>query len=226
MIRSVTVAGCSFSDYLANNQTVYGRELSLLIGSLYQHEGAGSGSNWRIWRRISSAVLEGRITAEDLVIIQYTGMERREFWSHHPHEPKPQWSVSREPYAEGSLIRYKNQSWTWMDHRDERDFMRLYEQRFLCWQYEQELFRIQHLQFQLLLREYRIPTVFLDARHTPLRPLPLIEPFTQWQFTEPLWFCERRDLDNIPGDQSHFSDQGHREFAQLLYDHLQSVGLA
>ena len=102
----VIVAGCSFSDYMEDNSYVYGDRLAMMLGATYIHEGAGAGSNWRIWRRITKMVLDDFLMPNDIVIIQYTGLERTEFWSdsqpnkwHNVPERKNTITV-REPYCD------------------------------------------------------------------------------------------------------------------------------
>jgi hypothetical protein len=218
MTRKLWVAGCSFSDYLPENRTVYGRELSELLGWEYQHEGAGAGSNWRIWRRIGAAVTRGNITDRDLVIIQYTGLERREFWSAHS---KQSTGVNTEKYPTGgSILRYKAWAWQWQDHPAENKFFRMYEANHVNTVYEREVFDLQHLQFQLLLQHYGIACVFIDGRHTSVRPLPLISPFDQRVYMEPPQFRADDVMNYSHTDNSHLCDLGHVEFAKLLYEHV------
>jgi hypothetical protein len=224
MTGKIIAAGCSFSDYLDNNRTVYGQALAELLGWQYLHQGAGSGSNWRIWRCLAQMVISGEITDQDIVIVQYTGLERREFWSQRRSPPPEQGLNVRDPGPEGGdLIRYKAWAWTWMDHSIENKFLKIYEENFVSLEYERSWFVLQHLQFQLLLREYGIRTVFIDGRHTP-RPLSLIPPFEQCRWTEPLDFCADSQWDNQPGDNSHLNDAGHQRMAELLKQHIMDLG--
>lgn len=224
--RSVVSAGCSFSDYLQNNLTVYGQELANLLGCKYQHQGAGAGSNWRIWRQIGGMVQRGEITDQDLVTIQYTGLERREFWSRFPgnpwHDPGPLKIDTREPCHGGYLIRYKAWAWQWQDNSKENKFFKLYENNHVCTEYEQEWFDLQHYQFQLLLREHGIRCVFIEGRHIPNNILNLISPFDQWRLHQGLEFQTDESTWNLPTDNSHLSDHGHRVFAGMLYDHVRN----
>jgi hypothetical protein len=223
----LAVFGCSFADYLPQNKTVWGRELAQLMGIDYLHQGAGAGSNWRIWRELATRVITGDILPNDIVIVQYTDLSRREFWSsksaRNPDQPPAH--SNRDPWpGGGDLLRYKALSWTWQDHRSEREFFKKYEENHCSEDYDRVWFELQHLQLQLLLREYGIRCIFLDARQTPLRPLTVIAPFDQWLWLEPEEFDRRTDLEYKPGDHTHFSDQGHRELAALLYQHIRSLG--
>jgi hypothetical protein len=115
-------------------------------------------------------------------------------------------------------------AWTWQDHRIENQFFRLYEENFVNTDYEQQWYDIQHLQCQLLLREYGIRAIFMDCRHTPIRPLTLIEPYAQHLWIEPKWLQATDEYDYEPGDNSHFNDHGHRTVAGLLKQHILDQG--
>jgi hypothetical protein len=222
--KKLAVFGCSFSDYLPLNQTVWGRELALLQDRQYLHHGAGAGSNWRIWRELGTGVISGKITDQDLVLVQYTRLERREFWSakqgkrHHGKTDRDPWPTG------GDLLRYKAMSWQWQDNQIENDFFKQYEENFVNEHYERVWFDLQHTQLQLLLQSYNIRCIFLDARQTPVRPLSVTSPFDQWLWLEPEEFNRRTDIEYEPGDHTHFSDQGHRELALLLNDHIKKLG--
>ena len=74
------VAGCSVSDY-TRVDTVYGKILADSIGYDYVHHGAGCGSNYRIWKKLTQMLMSGDLTDCDIVLVQYTQIDRREFWS-------------------------------------------------------------------------------------------------------------------------------------------------
>jgi hypothetical protein len=112
------VFGCSYSDFLPLNQTTWGHELARNLNCELVHEGRGAGSNWRMWRRCMHYLLQGEISQQDLVIIQYTGVERREFWSSHCAESSTDQQrldttgiINRERAYDGNLIRFKAYSW-------------------------------------------------------------------------------------------------------------------
>ena len=227
MINKLAVFGCSYSDYLPLNRTVYGKELARLLSVKYLHYGVGAGSNWRIWRSLAQSVMQGELDRDSVVLIQYTGLERREFWSSRPPGPDRAPADRSRDLAPGggSLLRYKAWAWTWQDHDIENRFLKLYEENFVNTDYEQQWYDIQHLQCQLLLREYGIRAVFMDCRHTPIRPLTLIAPFDQWVWHEPIELYDTDQYDYEPGeDNSHFNDHGHRLVAGLLKQHIMDLG--
>lgn len=225
--RQLISAGCSFTDYLANNSTVYGRQLAEKLGCEYLHQGAGAGSNWRIWREVGTGILESRITDQDLVTVQYTGLERREFWTRFKTTSRPERTslcATREEYPDGGdLIRYKAWSWTWQDNQEENSFFKAYEENHVSIDYELEWFRLQHYQFQLLLQAHNISCVFITGRHRSPQNFDLIDPYDRWSFQEPREFCENVKTWNTREDNSHLSDRGHRLLGDMIYDHIQQL---
>jgi len=225
------VAGCSFSDYLELNHTVYGEVLAQLLDRQYIHQGAGCGSNWRIWRVIGHMIMQGEITHRDRLIVQYTAPERREFWSRfpnkHPALPKTKTSPAREPYDHGYIIRYKSGSDQWQDHHRESVFFRSYEENHLSLAYEHQWFELQHLMFQHLLNQYSIPTVFITSRCSiDDYWVELIEPHAEHRFVESFEFKSCGLNWYTATDSSHLCDHGHRALADMLYQHMISMGLA
>jgi hypothetical protein len=225
--RRLIVAGCSFSDYLANNKTVYGQELATKLGCTYVHQGAGCGSNWRTWRVIGGMLLRGEITSNDLVVVQYTGMERREFWSRFTHKiATPAGRPTREPYDQGCLIRYKSGANTWQPNPAECDFFKTYEENHVSVAYEAEWFALQHYQFQLLLKAHAIPCIFITSRIAVNETdIDLIEPYAQSKFYEPFAFKADRQNWYSDTDSAHFCDHGHRRLADILHAHVNTLDL-
>lgn len=223
------VAGCSFSDSIEvdglQNKTSWGKELAKLLGYEYQHEGAGCGSNYRMWRVITSGIMAGTITSNDLVCVQYTNNDRMEFWSDTEHKEDPKKS-SYERYPQGgSLIRFKDGAWSWHgQYPNERKFFFTYETHFCNPTYNDHMFTVYHEMFQCLLKEHRIPTIFCYTRYKYFnQDIKLKYPFKSWAF--------REDGDKIndtrfwasPNDGAHLSDVGHRDFALQVYNHLQPL---
>ena len=114
----LVVAGCSFSDYMEKNSYTYGEQLAAFLGRKYVHEGAGSGSNWRIWRTVGNMVYNSTLDVNDILIVQYTNTERQEFWSQYsPDKPiiingKKRRPLREEGPEDGSIIRYKMKAHT------------------------------------------------------------------------------------------------------------------
>lgn len=215
------VAGCSFSDQIEDNTTSWGAELAKLLGYEYQHEGAGCGSNYRMWRVITTAIMEGQITDQDLVCVQYTNNDRMEFWSDSVHTEDPRTS-SYEPYAQGSLVRFKDGAWTWSgQYPKERKFFFEYERHFCSPQYNDHMFGVYHEMFQCLLKQHRIPTVFCYTRYKFFdQDIPLKEPFKSWAFRENGTHIRCQDFWLTADDGDHLNDLGHKDFAQQVHAHL------
>ena len=162
MKSKLFVAGCSVSDYTLVDET-YGDMLSKKLKYDYIHEAAGCGSNWRMWRKITNHIINGNLTKNDLLIIQYTSNERREFWTMDEVDYINGKINIREKYENGgSIIRFKTQSHTWQVLNEEKTFFKLYEENFLNSDFEDEVFRTQNFMFQHLLKTYNIPVIFFN----------------------------------------------------------------
>lgn len=213
------VAGCSFSDY-SQVDAVYGELLAEKLGYDYQHEGSGCGSNYRIWRVIGNHIMQGRLNSKDLLIVQYTSMERREFWSHNPANPNEPKKVNlSEPFElGGSLLKYKSYSTQWQRFKEEKDFLELYENYFCSIEYESQWFIIMHAYFQSFLLSREIPTVFLETMY-----MNNIELENQFAATRLVWMKNLTDttIQLIPNeDHGHLNIKGHQLLADDLYQHI------
>jgi hypothetical protein len=91
--------------------------------------------------------------------------------------------------------------------------------------YDNELFSAQHHMFQTALKYHHIRAVFIDGRHTPPGLLDLIDPYDRWQFREPQSLQEDVSTWYHSTDCSHFCDQGHKQLADLLTQHLRNQQL-
>ena len=101
------------------------------------HEGAGGGSNYRIWRKISNHIIDGYLKDNDILIVQYTETVRNEFWSafpdtrvydQFPNQPKN----ADESHDNGTVIRYKYGAWHWQNFNEEKHFFTQYEKKSSC----------------------------------------------------------------------------------------------
>ena len=127
------VAGCSFSDYCQVKKP-YGEILASKLNVEYIHEGAGSGSNWRIWRKVIKYILDGTITPDDLILIQYTERTRNEFCSvlkrdniHFGPSSFEMVAITDRFNNDYSVLRYKLDSATWQNTPEEKLFFSQYE---------------------------------------------------------------------------------------------------
>lgn len=225
MSGKLFVAGCSFSDY-SQVELVYGEILAQKLNFEYVHEGSGCGSNYRIWRVIGNHILENRLTENDLLIVQYTSTERREFWSHNSPSKQESKKVNlNEPYASGgSLLKYKTFSTQWQRFQEEKDFLDLYEKYFCSIEYEIEWFKVMNNYFQCFLRDRKIKTIFLETMY--MNNLPsygLLDEF------RPLYLDWKKNISDISlhlvpnEDYGHLNILGHETLANDLFDHIQNI---
>lgn len=220
--RKLFVGGCSVSDY-TNVETTYGEMLSKMLNFEYVHEAAGCGSNWRIWRTITNHILNGNLTSDDLLIIQYTNFERREFWSRHQaYTYYTGYQPLREKYAngDGDIIRFKVKSHEWQITKEEKLLHSLYENNFVSSEFDFDVFCTQHLMFQCLLKEYGIKTIFMplegyvgwNIKYIPYFENSVINLNEEWR---------KNEFHNIT-DLAHLNSKGHQHFANLLYNFIQT----
>jgi len=224
-VKKLFVAGCSFSDYTKVDK-VYGEFLAEKLGYDYVHEAAGCGSNWRIWRVITNHIMVGNLTSDDLLVIQYTGREREEFWSSFD-QPKTAFAPHTVDHLtiidkfkdDGHIIRFKAGAHQWQHNQEECDFFKIYERYFLNIQYEYERFKVHNYMFQRMLMANNIRTVFLRGPRLPnLKNTDLLPEFLECTMTLPQVEIPSHNL--APDDTSHLSQLGHEALADLLYDHI------
>ena len=154
----VVVAGCSFSDYTGKEVTkVYGEILANSLNAEYIHEGAGAGSNYRMWRKVTNLVMDDKITSTDLVIMQYTEVTRQEYW-HAIRETRdnniyigPNRQQIREPAYGGDIIRWKMDIADYGHFSSQRKFFQLKENYFTSSEFDDERFKYNHYLFHLSL---------------------------------------------------------------------------
>lgn len=210
-MTKLVVAGCSVSDY-TNVNKVWGDYLSNLLECDYLHEAAGCGSNYRMWRVLTTCILNGNITPNDVVIVQYTTLERNEFWS-----PKIEDDYLRDLQYDGNIIRFKSHSYTW--HKgSEAKLMKLYE-RFINDNFEKEKFLNNHMMFQCLAKEYNIKNLyFVKVGAYGLEDLKLLDQYKNNFFSYSDIFNTRAN--HIENDPYHLSDIGHKALADNIFNNI------
>lgn len=226
------VAGCSISDYTKVTK-VYGEFLAEKLGCEYVHEGAGCGSNWRIWRTITRHILNGNLTKDDLLVVQYTGRERDEFWTSFDQPAKAfgpntiDHLRTIDKTQTGHIIRYKAEASTWQHNPEEKEFFDQYEKYFLDITFEQERFVTHNFMFQHMLKQHQIKTVFIRTVRGPLgNNSDYISEYLPYVFNDSTITEEvHRQNDLSPADHSHMSQKGHEVFAGWLYDHINKLNI-
>ena len=230
-MRRLLVLGCSYSDYMAGGLTdVYGSILARTLGWEYIHEGAGGGSNHRIWRKLYEHVHRS-VTPEDVIVIQYTTQERTEFWTARPPMASYMTPVSRgltatvdESFDGGTVLRYKYGAGGWQNTLTDRRFFDQYERNHVSVAWAQHQFMWTHWLLQARLRDLGQRVIFLHNRHCP--QVDLESPLDAWAFTEPWDLLQQPEYRYQPEDTAHMNLRGHHHLAGLLADHVRSLGWA
>lgn len=223
-------AGCSFSDY-CKVEFPYGKILANKLNAEYLHEGAGGGSNWRTWRRVTKCILDKIITSDDLLLVQYTERVRTEFCSaltrpNNRFLPGPyyEFRVTERFEKDYSIIRYKPGAEIWQDTPEEKIFFNQYEKYFVIPEFAEEQFRVHHFMFQQMLKNCKIKTIFINSqRNPPMTNNEFLPEFQPYIFREPIEHINQYSLS--AEDYGHMSQQGHEVFADWLYTHINNTNI-
>ena len=228
--RKLVVAGCSVSDR-GNANICYGDALSELLNVPYIHHGSGCGSNYRIWRVITNMILNNELTSNDQLIIQYTTVNRREFWTSNwvPEDQRTYNSKENsknntgivqlvEQYKDdGLLVKYKRLADTWQTNKQTAGFFKQYNEQFSSNEYDYDLFRINHYNFSNMLKANNINVLFVSmfgyCGTDIIKEVSCGYPVLRIGL-------EDMDPEHRQEDQGHFTDSGHRYAAQLIRDAL------
>ena len=217
--RKLFTAGCSISTR-CNGKTSYPEELAILLNYELVNCAAGCGSNYRIWRMITKHIMDGNLTSDDLVVIQYTEPTRREFWSKFPK--KKNWDYA-EDYDGGSVMRFKIDSYLWQNTKEEVEFLRTYEFNHLNDSFETENFHVYNFNFQHMLKSHNIKVVFIKTTR-----ISVPEFFTFDEYKNAFYYdtsnSEKVNNQSLK-DTGHFSDKGHKLIAENIYQHILNLKL-
>ena len=208
----IVVGGCSFSSSLGirpkqKYSVLMSRELKLTLVD----EARVQGSNFRIWRTITSHIINNRITPKDKLIIQYTEPHRKEYWV--PQVTTHEDPMVDEPYEGGKLFRYKFGA----DHYASGIEKAIYRvmSRSDSELYNQEVFATQHAMFTGLLQSRGFEqVVFVKTRYCN---------FTDENYVGnyPVVDCDDiLEAQNLDG--WHLSAEGHSSVAYRLLEFFQT----
>jgi len=199
------VFGCSASDR-TEVETCYGDFLSKFLNLDYQHHARGCGSNDRIFRTLPHLIKNNDITADDLVIIQYTEETRTEFYSNIVTD-----LPLRDAYDNGQILRYKANSHTWQPNQPERKFFRMYEKYFLDDSFCNEKFAANNFMLQCTMYANKINAWFLNIHgYTP----PSFE--TIPAFESKCIPVSKQECEEMFFDGGHFHVHGHKKIAKKI----------
>lgn len=201
----IAVGGCSFSDF-RYGLIPWGKIVADHFGVDYIHEAACAGSNQRIWRRLTAHVLNGNLIAGDIIILQYTLVDRKESWTPELHTNYDLECIS-EHYDNGTLVRLTPHFEQFAISRHERQLAHTYNY-FNNHNLNLEQFWTQHHGFSALCENKGIHLRYLNT----------------------VYDCENR-IKDINGtsllddpahclDSSHLNQLGHNQAAQLVIQSL------
>lgn len=217
------VGGCSVSDR-TEVQECYGEILARRLNVEYIHHGAGCGSNYRIWRKITTDVINNNICAGDLVIVQYTEITRQEFWSsfkaHDKHRYDHYGTIKmREEYDGGDILRWKLLLKGCGPY--EPTFMKLKEEHFTNTNFDIERFTYNHFLFHNTLINkgikvvYFVPTGYMSGYGNRI-----IDYFKDNGEIHLKQHYGDAELQYLLPDRCHFSKLGHEHVAEKLEEQL------
>ena len=217
-MKKLFAAGCSISTR-CNCSTSYPEELAKLLDYELINCTAGCGSNYRIWRMITKHIMDGNLTSDDLLLIQYTEPTRREFWSKFPKNN----DNYKDLYEDGTIIRFKIDSYMWQRTKEEIEFLRTYETNFLNDVFENENFEINNFNFQHMLKHHGIKVIFIKTTRIGVADF-----FTFDDYKKMIYYdYSNSDESNNQSkkDCGHFSEKGHKLMAENLYQHILNLKL-
>jgi hypothetical protein len=221
-LKNLLVLGCSISDYTHVDRT-WGEILAKQYNLNYIHEAAGCGSNWRMWRRAFDLIDNNIITKQDVIVVQYTELIRREFWSPYQNESRPLHgsngkSNMTEAYDDGHITRYKIDAEQLGDYtKKEQAFFKSYT-RMLNPKFELESFRMMHNMFQ----GYMSDKGFANLYFLKCADFGVLYEYNKFHKIYQNNYIHAPDaFDNhLPNDQGHMNQQGHQLLADLVYQKL------
>jgi len=209
------VGGCSFSSALGVEQEEKWPALvSARLKTQLIDEAAVAGSNYRIWRKITTHIHTGNVTNRDIVIIQYTEPHRTELYSpiqrtpDHPSLVPGDQNAQAEPYRDyGYIVKNK---WG-LDKNgvgDEKKIGKI-TMKFSCDEFDFEQFQVQHLMFQGYLKSLRFKHVYFlrGGNYSPE-----LKDITDY----PIIDCTDTLQHHLPNDVWHMNKQGHKIVAQRV----------
>ena len=225
MERTVWSYGCSVSACsnwkCDSREEVYSRFLADKLNAKHKNYAIGCGSNSRIFRLIFNHIAEGKITPDDVVTVQYTTAERREFFSKHIYPG----DILREDYKDGQVFNFKVGQYG--RHKDEIEAFKLYENNCLSQEYELEILRGNHAALLALVKYKNINLIFIDAYYPGMFPSNKIENNIGEESLNIEYVTDMFKIDkyvqigekgNI--DRLHFSAEGHKAIADKVYNKL------
>jgi hypothetical protein len=202
----LAVGGCSFSDRRYGIKP-YGETVAKHLGFDYIHEAASAGSNYRIWRRLIKHIVNRKIVSNDIIIIQYTLIDRREAWTPVVHENTFDQEHIHEPYDGGTLLRLTPHSEQFAVNKQERQ-LALAHNYSSNHKFNKECFWTNHMAFAALCKQNQIKVRYLNTTYDNENRVPDIDGTGLLSGSKYLL------------DEAHMNQLGHDRAAQLVINTL------
>jgi len=221
----LVIAGCSFSGYTRVHKN-YGDFLSEKLKLPVLQLVKGCAGNDFIVRNLITNIRNGVITSDDILIIQYTTKERKEFWVDVPRLGNFQEKIFEKKeincrYGDGRLSFFKVDSHNWEENGVE-ELHKAYETYSCGTDYDTEVFENTHFMLVNTLLRLGIKAIFL---HTPYIG-DLLPNIIKTNLNENIKVFDGLNYGlQYPlglDDTSHLSQQGHKILAEDLFTFIQT----
>ena len=159
-MAKIIVGGCSFSDRRYGIKP-WGETVADRYNCEYIHEAASAGSNYRIWRKLTAHIMNQTISSDDIIIVQYTLVDRKESWSPLIHVEYELEQIS-EPFDNGTLIRLTPHFDQFAKNKYEKQ-LALCHNYFSNHKYNLECFWTQHYMFKEMCAKNNITVRYLNT---------------------------------------------------------------
>lgn len=238
--RNLIGTGCSFTDYTGRPPATFNQIVADRLGIDYLDLSAGAGSNERWWRILLSGIREGKVSKDDLLVLQYTNIHRKELvtnlvetppvapdpWTPDRKKPKPNNNTKqiREKYTDlFSTIKWMHNSFISNDNKKLNSYYKMLQDHCWCPEYQVEKWRNQHLALQYILADYNVIYLytgylgdikweeFLSSTNNQAT----IIRFTQNCIQNNEWCLLP------PHDCAHINYKGHQAVAETIYSALE-----
>ena len=159
----LAVGGCSFSDYRYDIYP-YGRQIADHFDYDYFHAAACAGSNHRIWRVLTRAIINGELSRGDLILLQYTILDRKEVWSPEPNRFYSPYEELDDVWPTGKIFRLTAHSAEYSQSLHEKQYSNLHN-RFTDYEFNKEIFETQHAAFKALCNVKGIRCININTQY-------------------------------------------------------------
>ena len=202
----IAVGGCSFSDY-RYDILPYGQQVAEYFGFEYIHAAACAGSNHRIWRVLTKAIIDKKLTSGDIILLQYTILDRKEIWSPTSKRYKSPYETLDDEWEDGKLFRLTVHSDSLAKSADEIKISKLHN-KFTNYNYNKEVFLTQHVMFDALCKQNNIHLFNINTQYDKDHRIQGIE------------LDHILEHDHLRLDSAHMNNDGHRVATAKIVDFL------